>query len=140
MKKKTLLSLLLLVVLVTACKTDTPSTQMPSPEPDLATIHGRVLSEGGTPLQNTSVRLADVYRGEDNDGAFALDEAFSPSALSDEDGFYIFNNINPGEYVLFFGSINSNYMIVANEDGSAIVYKVSPNEVLEIEPISVNFK
>ena len=140
MKIKTLLSLLILVLFMTACKTDTPSAMIPSPEPDLATIHGRVLSKEGSPLKNTSVRLADVYRGEDNDGAFALDAAFSPSALSDENGNYIFNNINPGEYVLFFGSINSNYMIVANEDGSAIVYKVSANEVLEIEPISVDFQ
>lgn len=140
MKIKTLLSLLILVLFVAACKNDTPSEMLPSPKPDLSIIHGKVLSKDGSPLQNTSVRLADVYRGEDNDGAFALDEAFSPSALSDENGNFVFNNIKPGEYVLFFGSINSNYMIVANKDGSAVVFKVSPNEVLKIEPISVDFK
>ena len=140
MKKKLLFFVLILSFLLTACQNKEPQIQIPTPSNDQAIIYGQILTQEGTPLKNTSVRLADVYRGEDNDGAFALDEAFSPSALSDENGVYVFADIKPGEYVLFIGSINSNYMIVGNEDGSAIVYRVLPNEVLEIEPISVNFQ
>lgn len=140
MKNKLLVFVLILIFLLTACQNKKPQIEIPTPSNDQAIIYGQILTQKGIPLQNTSVRLADVYRGEDNDGAFALDEAFSPSALSDENGVYLFADVKPGEYVLFIGSINSNYMIVGNEDGSAIVYKVLPNEVLEIEPISVNFQ
>lgn len=140
MKKKSLLSIFLMIFLLTACQSENIQVNVPTPKTDQAVIYGQILNQAGNPLQTTPVRLAEVYRGEDDQGAFALDEAFSPSTLSDENGNFIFNDLNPGEYVLFIGSINSNYMIVANEDGSAIVYEVSSNEVLEIKPITVDFK
>lgn len=140
MKKKLLLSILILLFLMSACQKKEPQIEIPLPATDMAVIHGQILNQEGVPLKNTPVRLADVYRGEDDQGAFALDEAFSPASLSDENGNFIFSDLKPGEYVLFVGSINSNYMIVANDDESAIVYKVSPNEVLEIKPINVDFE
>lgn len=115
------------------------NTPIPLPESGKAIVYGKVLSNSGGPLKNTPIRLAEIYRGEDGSGAFALDEAFSPATMSDENGIYLFSNIPPGEYVLFIGSINTNFMIHANPDLSAIVYEVGSNESLEIETVTVNF-
>ncbi|HHX08707.1 MAG TPA: carboxypeptidase regulatory-like domain-containing protein [Chloroflexi bacterium] len=111
----------------------------PTPAEGQSTVIGRALNSSGEPLINISIRLAEVYRGEDGNAAFALDEAFSPAALTDNQGFFIFNSIPAGEYVLFIGSITTEFMIVQNSDGSAVVYKANPGEILEIETITATF-
>lgn len=75
----------------------TPPAQ---PEPGMATVTGRVISENsGLPLSDTIVRLAEVVRQED-EGAYVLDVAFSPGTDSDGEGFFIFENVDAYEYVI----------------------------------------
>ncbi|MGV8049621.1 MAG: hypothetical protein AB2L21_04585 [Anaerolineaceae bacterium] len=149
MKSRLFVVLLILMGLLVACnsangtQTSTETAEpavIPTPESGKSIIYGKALGSNGKPLKDTPVRLAEVYRGEDGGGAFALDEAFSPATMSDENGEYIFLNIAPGEYVLFIGSINTEFMIVANPDASAIVYEVAADELLEIDPVTVNFE
>ena len=149
MKTFRLMILLVATLAIVACQSiimpSTPSTTVPtttiipSPEAGKASVTGRVLNSSGEPVSNTSVRLAEVYPNEEGDAAFALDEAFSPAALTDNQGFFLFNNIPAGEYVLFVGSINTEFMIIQNSDGSAVVYNALPDEILEIATITTSF-
>ena len=143
MKKPSSIFLFLLIIFLVSCRTSSTSTEvkvLPSPEAGKAVIHGQVLSDPADHLDNTTLRLAEVYRNEDGDGAFALDEATSPSTISDENGNFVFVNIEPGEYVLFIGSLHTDFVVNTNPDSSAVVYEVGPGETLEIEPIILNFE
>jgi hypothetical protein len=139
-RKFLLLFSILVLFISSGCETLSPSSNhLPSPEPNHAIIHGKLLSPANDPVKDMSVRLAMVYRFDDEEGTFILDDAQSPSATSDENGDYVFLNIIPGEYVLFIGSIHINYKIVSETDDIPIVYEVGPGETLKIEPVIVDF-
>lgn len=108
-------------------------------EPSKSIIQGKLLSMDGDPFVGMTVRLARVYRENNEGGAFVLDEANSPLSSTDSNGEYQFLNIDPGEYVLFVGSLIDRYKIVSGPDENPNIYSVSANEVLEIETIVVEF-
>jgi hypothetical protein len=141
-KKLWILTLLCQTIFLVACNSSTISSNtepLLNPDEGKSTIHGLLLSTTNEPQTGTTVRLAEVYRGDSEIGAFVLDEAHSPSTISEDDGQFYFLNIAPGEYVLFVGLLHSNYKIVSESDQTPIVYKVSPGETLEIDPIIVEF-
>lgn len=140
MKRKMIFWLIVILFSLTACVKTSSNKVVPTPQPGEAVVIGKVFASDGSNLSNSPVRLAEVYRSENNSGAFALDEATSPSTMTDENGEYVFLNIVPGEYVMVVGSINTKYMIIANPDGTAIVQDIKPDVVTEIEPITVNYK
>lgn len=141
--KKSLIISVLLLLLITGCDTNSnllgEPTSIPSPEPGKANVYGKVLSEEGEPQAEITVRLATVFRNEDQSGAYVLDEASSPSAVSGENGEFFFENIEPGEYVIFVGALYSDYKIISEGGQEPIVYEVVPGEVLTIEPIIADF-
>lgn len=110
-----------------------------TPEPSKSIIQGQLINMDGRPFEGMTVRLARVYRENNEGGAFVLDEANSPLSLTDSNGEYQFLNIDPGEYVLFVGSLNDRYKIVSGPDENPNIYSVRANEVLEIETIVVEF-
>lgn len=142
MKKCLFLLTMFLLIFLLGCEAlaTLSSEQMPSPDSDKSIIHGRLLSPEQMPLDGVVVRLAQVYRFGDDQGTFILDEAQSPSTISEEDGQYVFLNISPGEYVLFIGRLHADYKIVSEADETPIVYEVGPGEILKIEPVIVDFK
>jgi len=138
MKKVFQFIFLFSVALLVGCQASgQTSAPAPTPEVNKAVIYGKLLSEDKTPMSNTIVRLAKVYRteNEDENGTFILDEANSPSTISEEDGDYYFTNIEPGEYVLFIGQLHNDYMIVSDSEQNPKVYEVGEGEMLRIEPI-----
>src|SRR4051794_17878437 len=102
MKSKIYVCLFLasLAIILSACQTAAPLLTdknkeikgkfIPSPEAGMAVMTGKVLSsKDGKQFSNVPVRLAQIYRKEgesEGDGAFVLDIANSPSALSEQDG------------------------------------------------------
>lgn len=140
MKRKLTFYIFVLLISLTACGKTTIKKIIPTPQLGEAVVIGKVYASDGSSLKSSPIRLAEVYRSENNSGAFALDEATSPSAMTDENGEFIFLNIVPGEYVIVVGSINTKYMINANEDGTAIVQDIKPDVITEIDPITVNYK
>ena len=140
MKKFYLQLSLVILLFLLGCETlaTSSSEQIPSPEPDKSIVHGRLLTPAQTPLNGVVVRLAEVFRFGDEQGTFILDEAQSPSTISQEDGQFVFLNISPGEYVLFVGRLHADYKIVSEADETPIVYEVGPGEILKIEPVIVD--
>jgi hypothetical protein len=143
---------LLLLIIFSACSSqissDPITTQshptkisFPIPETDKAVFAGRVVDMSGIPISNLQLRLAEVYRSEDesSDGAYILDTAFSPGAISDENGYFIFSNIEPMEYVLVLGNPEKVYEIITDESGKAKVWETEANQVLDIGELKTDF-
>lgn len=141
---KTPALLLLLFSLVTGCKREIagPLVSPLQPEAGKATIIGRVISRSTeSPFVNVPVRLAEVYRqegGEENEGAFVLDDAFSPGALTDEYGRFIFKNVEPKEYVIVVGNVSASaYEIIPDPSGRARVWDIPADQVFDVGDLRV---
>jgi hypothetical protein len=103
-----------------------------------SSISGRVLSSiTSLPLANTSVRLAEVYR-QGEDGAFLLDGARSPGALTNEAGYFEIANIAVAEYVIIVGDIYGEHRIIAEPTGQAKVWKTIPDQKLNVGDLVVD--
>jgi hypothetical protein len=151
MKKILIFLIMIIGAILSACesnptitKNDIESTQDPNnisePEAGKSIIYGKLISESKSPQKGVVVRLAKVYGEENKGGAYVLDDANSPKTISDENGDYFFLNILPGEYVLFVGKLDSSYKLISNPDQTPIIYSVTSGEILEIDPIIIDFK
>jgi hypothetical protein len=144
MKKFLWLSLFLVILFLSGCNTADKiilEEQIPTPKDGMSTIYGRILSASQEPLSGIPVRLAKVYRGgEGNENAFfVLDEAQSPSTISENDGQFIFLDVEIGEYVIFVGRLHADYQIISESEDTPIVYEVGSGEILQIEPLLISF-
>ncbi|HNS62960.1 MAG TPA: hypothetical protein PLS77_13010 [Anaerolineaceae bacterium] len=146
MKNKSLVLLFLILMpslILTGC-TDEPMNLAPTiatPEANKTVITGRLLNdESSAPYTNTLVRLAEVYRNEQGEGAFALDQSFSPGTYTDENGYFVFNNLTPGEFVMVVGDPTVNYLIIVDETSKqAKIYKGDAGQILDIGTLSIDF-
>jgi hypothetical protein len=131
---------LIMCLLLGACnslQTGTP-TSPATIESGKSSVSGRVLSSTTSlPLASVSVRLAQVYRQSD-DGAFLLDGARSPGALTDEVGHFEIVNIAAAEYVIVVGDIYGEHRIVAEPSGQAKVWITNPDQELDVGDLAVD--
>ena len=107
------------------------------PEEGKTNFYGYVMVNANDPAPERVVRLAKVYRGAENDGAFILDEGQSPSTISGEDGVFTFMNVEPGEYVLMVKKVDGTYMVVSDESKVPIIYEGSAGESVEIDSVII---
>jgi hypothetical protein len=142
----------LLLILMTACSTSNPTsinpevlvtvTPPPPPQTGMATITGRVMQTQGYAMADTIVRLADVARGaEGRGGAYILDTAHSPGTRTDKDGFFLFENVKAGEYVIVIGDVEDTgvYEIVKETNGQAKVWNLPVDKVTDVGVLTVSF-
>ena len=124
---------------VDATPSATPA--LAQPDPTKATFAGVVLSSkeiGSKPLAETAVRLARVYWNADkSDGAFVLEGATSPSAISEDDGSFILTGIPPADYVIVIGDPAAKNSIVLEASGKARIITLQPGKKLDIGKIVV---
>jgi hypothetical protein len=120
--------------------------EIPPVEPGKSVITGRVYSlTRNEPLGFTIVRLAEVFRttsdGQvlEDDGAFVLDGARSPAAATNEQGYFVFANVEPREYVLVIGEAEGVNAAVTEQSGKAKVWMATAGQVLDIGEVRVNF-
>jgi hypothetical protein len=121
-------------VLVTA-------TPPPQPETGKASITGHIQHTDGYDLTDMIIRLAVVARGaEGHGGAYILDIASSPGTVTDESGQFLIQNINPGEYVIVIGDIESTgiYEIIKESNGAAKVWNFPENQVTDVGDLAVS--
>ena len=91
----------------------------------------------GKPIANVPVRLAEVFRKDDR-GAFALDDAFSPGDLTDPQGWFNIENIEPREYVIIVGEAIGAYEIIQDKGGQARVWDAAPDQILDVGVLEVD--
>jgi hypothetical protein len=90
----------------------------------------------GVPMADTLVRLAEVVRSGD-EGAYVLDQAFSPGARTDNDGYFIFENIPAMEYVLIVGDVQHSFKVIENEDKKPRVWNALADQILDVGVLKV---
>lgn len=113
-----------------------PPTPQPVPTPPegRAVLIGHIISEStNEPITGIPVRLAEIYRNEEGAGAFVLDGAQSPGAITDENGRFIFDDLEAREYVLVVGNVENNQYEIWQEDtGQAIELNIPADEVTDL--------
>lgn len=117
---------------------------VPTPAPDTANVVGWVVA-ADTKVPNTlvgmPVRLAQVFWNEDkSDGAFVLEGATSPSALVQEDGYFLFQNVPPADYVIVVGDPFSQNAIITEPNGKARVITVEAGKTFDAGRLEVTLK
>jgi len=117
---------------------------LPRPKDGKSVVVGRLLSvKSGKPLSNVVVRLAEVYypdgESKSDNGIYVLDNAFSPYAITNDKGTFVFDVIEPRDYVLFVGDVAVKYTIVTRSDGKPKVWTVRSDETANFGDIYVNY-
>ncbi|MFZ5917805.1 MAG: hypothetical protein ACOYZ7_12770 [Chloroflexota bacterium] len=111
-----------------------------TPLPAKSALTGQVISAvgGSGPLVETVVRLARVFWNEQKtDGAFSLEVASSPSAVTDAAGAFFFANVEPADYVIVIGDLEGEHVILSNPDGSARIFTAEPNKIVDVGKLEV---
>lgn len=137
------LGLLLLIgsIILASCNSTAPAKVYPTPESGKATVTGRLLSiNSGEPYKDVIVRLAEVYQNEVGDRAFALDMAFSPIAFTDQDGYFVFENIEAREYVFIVGDPLARSIIpTQTSDQKPKAWSFPADQITNMGEIKVDF-
>lgn len=117
----------------------TPAEAVPTPEPGLATVAGRLVNTGSRePYVNTVIRLGEVIHFEPGDeGTWFIDDAVSPGDYTDEAGRFVIANVQPKEYVLVVGDFNMRYAVVTDTPDTARVWNVTPDAILDMGELDV---
>ncbi len=157
MKKICSYVLLLCTLLLGGCSTATPAnndsatTVAPTavnptnpnptqPEAGKTIFKGRALNPQDVPWANTGVRLAEVVRNTEdpNNAAFVLSDSTSPGAVTDAEGYFIFANIPPVEYVLIVGDVYGKYKAILGDDLVTRIFSPTADQVLDVGDIKVD--
>lgn len=140
------LVLLIAIVLFTSCSS-------PNKEEDLLSIYqaqlesgkagllGKLVNENELPVSGEVIRLAKVVWNEEKTSAgFVIDGANSPSVISEEDGFFAFMNVDPGEYVIVVRNIEINPIVIPRAPGSneAAIFTIQSDQILDVSIIKIN--
>lgn len=122
-----------------------PVSPLPTP-PEVAAeegaVVGRVLSliqPGNPPLYDTTVKVGMIqWREDGSDGDFAIDGARGPSAVTQQDGTFVINNLLPGDYVAVIGDLIGRHEVLVTPEGKAQVFTVVAGEVTDMGNLFVN--
>ena len=109
---------------------------IPTPIQGKATIVGMVISEKGVSLSGVPVKLAKIF-GENKNGIFVLDNAFSPSGITNQNGEFLIENFDLGAYVLVIGNPEGKYEIIDDGWGNPKIWSFDENNVVNIGAIKV---
>jgi len=141
---------LFLLLLISSCSQAAAPTQKVSDQelaaqatktllPANGAVVGRVVSktQGGKPLADIAVRLAQIYYNADKSASnWVLEGASSPSAGTDANGYFSINNVAAHDYVLIVGDIEGQYVVMTQADGKhAIVYTITAGKVLDVQTL-----
>jgi hypothetical protein len=110
-----------------------------TPEEGSANVLGKLQLVNQTVIKGISVWVTPIYRSESGEGVYALDTSSNPYTLTDEDGYFLFEDIEPGEYILFIGDPMTKFAIVTDDNGEVRVWEILPNETNDLGVISIDF-
>ena len=140
------LVLLIAIVLFTSCSSPTKEEDLLSIyqaqlESGKAGLLGKLVNENELPVRGEVIKLAKVVWNEEKTSAgFVIDGANSPSVISEEDGFFTFMNVDPGEYVIVVRNIEINPIVIPRAPGSneAAIFTIQSDQILDVSIIKIN--
>ncbi|MFK7800834.1 MAG: hypothetical protein AB8G95_04310 [Anaerolineae bacterium] len=108
-------------------------------EAGTASITGSIYSlTYNQPIVGIPVSLSEIIRDESGEGVYVYDPAFSPTTDSLPGGYFVIENVEPGEYVVVVGNVEINtYKIVAEDDGLPKIFDAPADQITELPVIEV---
>lgn len=124
------------------------ATDTYAPEAGNSAIAGRLIDIAtGSPMANQNLSLPAVLcapgvaeEDKREQCFYMIDEAFDPSALTDGDGNFVFEDIPAGEYVLLVGNLMSENAVLKDELNRPIIWRAVADTVVELGDLVVEFQ
>jgi len=130
LKFKLFKSLLLLAAILVLIGCSTPST---------GSVKGIVINnKTGKPVE-VSLELWAVEVGEDGQTASILPNLEREAVESNKSGEFMFNDVEPGHYMIFVETGMSLTALEVEERGNALVIEVKAGEVVDLGEIQMNY-
>lgn len=130
----------LFAIILSSCTAATQQKAPPTPASGKANVTGRIISiNTGEPYSDATVRLAEVYRNELGEGAYALDAALSPQTNTDDQGYFIFTDVDAREYVLLIGDPMTRYLIITDDSGKTQVFDCPADKVTDLGEFRIDY-
>lgn len=121
---------------------DTPAVQpgvaLPSPGPGFAVVWGMIV-EAETqraPLESV-VYLGEVVRLDNGTPVVRLERKSAPFATPSAEGWFIFGDVQPGEYGLVVYTPDFSFLVDNPRDAESLIFTVHSEEVLDLGTIEV---
>ncbi len=116
---------------------------LPEPATGKATFAGRLIAQFGEkdilePVMLSAVYLAPVILDEDKMPVVArLDSVHDPNSGTDGNGYFVFEDVPPGQYgfVVFY---NLTHYLIRDEAGEQVLMDIKANEVKDIGDLKTN--
>lgn len=152
--------LIVLLALVMACGTGVPNTPIPLASPlasslptpgveplavrgalptpptsDMGTVGGVALRqtvEQPNPLNGGALFLAEVRYYDGKPVMGVLDEDTAPRATVDAQGFFVFTNVPPGNYVLVYATPMGSIVLKNPQTGADMIIEVEGGAVVDL--------
>jgi hypothetical protein len=111
------------------------ATPGPIPQPSSATgVIVGAIQVSNKPIPNLAIYLAEVLvDGEGQERVASYDRANSPRAFTDEQGQFVFSNIEPGKYGLVLDTVLSSYLLHLPQEEIALVIMVDAGQQTDVE-------
>lgn len=112
-----------------------------TPSGGRGTVVGRVYKlDGRTVISSTSAFLAKVYWNNDHSqGVFALDVGIAPKTQLQDNGDFMFTNIENGDYTFVVGNPDHHTAVLSQPDGSVQIFKVTEGQITSLGNIKLNY-
>ena len=112
--------------------------QVGQPEAGKATVTGRVIDlNTNKPLAKVKVWMAEITRQGDQ-GAYVLDTAFGPANDTDEQGYFVIENIKAMEYVIVVGDPFAKYYVIAGADKKPKAWDAIADQIMDTGDLVVD--
>ena len=118
----------------------TSPTAAPAVTQSKSALAGRILSTtlGNKPLSQIPVRLGRVFwNAEKTDGAYVFEGGTSPGTITKADGTFVFEKIEPGDYVIAVGDLMGNSVLIREPNNKVKIFAAVPGKVVDTGTLQV---
>lgn len=131
-----------------ATPTAAPMSVEVTPAAGKGALTGRLINlTTNAPMPKQSLSLpsvicpADVAEEDKRDKCvYGVDEAFDPSTLTDDNGYFVFNDLTPGEYVMLVGNPATKYTILSDDAKLPLVWRAEADKIVALGDLVVDFQ
>lgn len=115
-----------------------PALILPSPSSGLAVVGGIIVDVHTSRAPSESVLyLGEIVRLDSGQPLVRLDRATAPCAIPDEDGAFVFERLDAGEYGLVLYTPDLSFLVDSPDTGKSVIFTVGPSELLYLGQIEV---
>ena len=113
---------------------------IPTPSPGLGVIYGRLVDEAGNPVPDCPIFLGIIWTLQTETGpedVLVADVAQAPSTRTNEQGYFVFADVEPNTYGIHYGRPADIGAAFARDEDTqnALLFDLAPDSVLDVGEI-----